>query len=148
MLQLAVLVNDPKKSWLSKLVNIFTRSHASHVELVFSDGVATIVTPSTIALAKRASGYDKYHWVLVPLPHIYEAQEYIIRYNANLLYAKRFKYDYLGAISGLFGSARQNKDKWYCGEIVAELLKDYIPELGELDWATPDKVWKIVAENA
>ena len=120
MLQLAVLVNDPKKSWLSKLVNIFTRSHASHVELVFSDDVATIVTPSTIALAKR--GFNKT--------------------------IKRFKYDYLGAISGLFGSARQNKDKWYCGEIVAELLKDYIPELGELDWATPDKVWKIVAEKA
>lgn len=147
MLHVAVLINDPNKSFLSTLVQLFTKSVASHVELVFSDGIATIVTPKEVALDKRPYDYDLYHWVMIPLPDITPAQEYIIRTKAREIFYSKPKYDYLGAISGFFGSSRQNKHKWYCGELVAELLGDYIPELKELKWATPEHVWRILTKN-
>jgi hypothetical protein len=83
-----------------------------------------------------------YHWVMIPLPDITTVQEYLIRAKAKELYCKKPKYDYLGAISGFFGSSRQDKDNWYCGELVVELLSPYIPKLNTLDWATPEDIWR------
>lgn len=147
MLHVAILINDPNKSIFSSIVQVFTKSVASHVELVFSDGVATIVTPQQVELAKRDTKYDKYHWVMIPLPEITSAQEAAIRKRAEELFAEHPKYDYLGAISGFFGSSRQNKSKWYCGEMVVELLKDYILELGILYWAVPEDIWRILVKD-
>ena len=144
MIQVAILINDPNKSIFSRIVNVFTRSVASHVELVFSDGVATIVTPQERVLAKREEPYDLYHWVMIPLPEITEEQEKAIREKAEKLFAMHPKYDYLGAISGFFGSCRQDKSKWYCGELVVELLKDYVPELGVFYWAIPEEIWYVL----
>lgn len=142
MLHVAILINDPDKSLISTIIRQFTRSVAIHTELVFSDGVATIVTPNQVALAKRPGKYDMYHWVMIPLPDITTVQEYLIRAKAKELYCKKPKYDYLGAISGFFGSSRQDKDNWYCGELVVELLSPYIPKLNTLDWATPEDIWR------
>ena len=147
MLHVAILINEPNKSLLSAIVQIFTRSVASHVELVFSDGLATIVTPKCMALVQRPNTYDLYHWVMIPLPDISAFQESLIRSRARTILYNKPKYDYLGAIAGFFGSSRQNKNKWYCGELVAELLGEYIPELKELKWATPEKVWRILTKN-
>lgn len=144
MLHVAILINDTDKSLLPMIVRKFTRSVATHVELVFSDGVATIVTPKCIELAKRSDKYDMYHWVMIPLPDITPMQESLIRARAKEIYDKKPKYDYLGAISGFFGSSRQNKNKWYCGELVVELLSPYIPELSTLDWAIPEDIWRIL----
>lgn len=144
MLHVAILINDLDKSLLSTIVRKFTRSIATHVELVFSDGTATIVTPKWIELAKRPDKYDMYHWVMIPLPDITPMQESLIRARAKEIYDKNPKYDYLGAISGFFGSSRQNKNKWYCGELVVELLSPYIPELNKLDWAIPKDIWRIL----
>lgn len=142
MLHVAILINDPDKSLISTIIRQFTRSVAIHTELVFSDGVATIVTPNQVELAKRPGKYDMYHWVMIPLPDITTVQEYLIRTKAKELYCKKPKYDYLGAISGFFGSSRQDKDNWYCGELVVELLSPYIPKLNTLDWATPEDIWR------
>lgn len=142
MLHVAILINDPDKSLISTIIRQFTRSVAIHTELVFSDGVATIVTPNQVELAKRPGKYDMYHWVMIPLPDITTVQEYLIHAKAKELYCKKPKYDYLGAISGFFGSSRQDKDNWYCGELVVELLSPYIPKLNTLDWATPEDIWR------
>lgn len=147
MLHVAILINEPSKSILSAAVQLFTRSVASHVEIVFTDGAATIVTPKCMLLTHRQEPYDLYHWVMIPLPDISAFQESLIRSRAREILFSRPKYDYLGAISGFFGSSRQNKNKWYCGELVAELLGDYIPELKELKWATPEKVWRVLTKN-
>lgn len=142
MLHVAILINDPDQELVSTIIRKFTRSVAIHAELVFSDGVATIVTPKQVELAKRPGKYDKYHWVMIPLQDITPLQEYLIRARAIEIYAEKPKYDYLGAISGFFGSSRQNKNKWYCGELVVELLSPYIPELNALDWAIPEDIWR------
>jgi hypothetical protein len=147
MLQVAILINDPHKSILSRIVNLFTRSTASHVEIVFSDGMATIVTPSERVLAKRDEPYDLYHWVMIPLPEITYLQESLIRKKAEEIFASHPKYDYLGAISGFFGSSRQDKSRWYCGELVVELLRDYVPELAALNWAIPEDIWFMLADK-
>lgn len=144
MLHVAILINDPDQELVSTIIRQFTRSVAIHAELVFSDGVATIVTPKQVELAKRPGKYDMYHWVMIPLPDITPMQEYLIRARAKEIYAEKPKYDYLGAISGFFGSSRQNKNKWYCGELVVELLSPYIPELNALDWAIPEDIWRIL----
>lgn len=142
MLHVAILINDPDKSLISTIIRRFTRSVAIHAELVFSDGVATIVTPRQVELTKRPNKYDMYHWVMIPLPDITPMQEYLIRAKAEEIYCKNPKYDYLGAISGFFGSSRQNKNKWYCGELVVELLSPYIPKLNTLSWAIPEDIWR------
>ena len=146
MMYVAVLINDPDRSIFASLVRIFTKSIATHVELVFTDGLATIVTPSWMELTKRKDGYSSYRWVKIPLDMISTTDEFYIRKYAEEIYSKNPKYDYLGAVSGYFGSSRQDTSKWYCGELVVELLKGYIPKLQEISWATPDALWRTLSE--
>lgn len=149
MMYVAVLINDPNKSILSRIVQVFTKSVASHVELVFSDGTAAIVTPQWMTLEKRKDKYDLYHWVMIPLPEITETMEKEIRERTIDIYKDAPRYDYLGAVSGYFRSCVQNESDWYCGELVVELLREYIPELEPLadTWATPELVWKTLVNR-
>lgn len=147
MMHVAVLINDPTKSWMSRVVQIFTKSVSSHVELVFSDGVAAIVTPSWMALDKRKEPYDLYHWVMVPLPFITDEMETSIRASTEAIFENEPEYDYLGAVSGYFGSTKQNSSQWYCSELIVDLLRDYVPEFDEVSWATPDFIWKTLVDK-
>ena len=61
------------------------------------------------------------------------------------LNVRNIKYDWLGALSGLFGSSREDSDKWFCGELCVRAFGKFIPELERLKWATPEDVWRIVA---
>lgn len=146
MMKLAIEVNAYSGDWLANLVSLFTRSRAFHVEPVFSDGVAFVATPSFTGLSSHA--YDKYHWVLIDCPWIDAEEEKKQRVWAESVVLKDIKYDYLGAISGFFGSDREDPNKWYCGEVCAKIFGDTVPELKELKWAIPDKVWEIIAKKA
>ena len=144
MMYLAVNINDYQHNVSSFIVNLFTWSKAYHVEPVFSDGYAFRASPKQMGYLKEK--YNYYEWLLIPCDFINEEEEATIRKWFDELAKSNPKYDFLGAISGVFGSSREDPSKWYCGELCVKAFGDKIPELKELSWATPEKVWKLVSE--
>lgn len=148
MMKLAVEVNADHNNWIANIVSIFTRARAFHVEPVFSDGTAFVATPSFVGLTAHVHDYDNYHWVLINCPWIDEAEEQKQRTWAEGINIYNLKYDYLGAISGAFHIHKEDPNKWYCGEVCVKVFGDTVPELKKLKWATPDKVWKLIAARS
>ena len=148
MIHLAVRLNG--SGLIGDIVNIFTKSKSSHVGLVFTDGTSLEVTPEFIGLRDDVT-YDFYNWALIPCPFLSYQDEQKIKAELDEILAQHPKYDYLGAISGVFGSYRQDDSKWYCSELVARLLEDYMSEFqsdrNKRKWITPETVWKVVADK-
>ena len=143
MMYLATAVND--SSLVSSLISIYTRSRSYHSELVFSDGSAFAISGKGIEMVKRK--YDWYKWHLVPLSMIESGDEEFIKKDVQEILESNPKYDWLGAIGGMWCSRLQNPDKWYCSEFCRKELKRFIPTLNNDDkWITPDRLLKIVSE--
>ena len=143
MMYLATAVND--SSLVSSLISIYTRSRSYHSELVFSDGSAFAISGKGIKMVKRK--YDWYKWHLVPLPMVESGDEEFIKKDVQEILESNPKYDWLGAIGGMWCSRLQNPDKWYCSEFCRKELKRFIPALNNDDkWITPDRLLKIVSE--
>lgn len=143
MMYLATAVND--SSLVSSLISIYTRSRSYHSELVFSDGSAFAISGKGIEMVKRK--YDWYKWHLVPLPMVESGDEEFIKKDVQEILESNPKYDWLGAIGGMWCSHLQNPDRWYCSEFCRKELKRFIPALNNDDkWITPDRLLKIVSE--
>ena len=143
MMYLATAVND--SSLVSSLISIYTRSRSYHSELVFSDGSAFAISGKGIEMVKRK--YDWYKWHLVPLSMIESHDEELIKKDVQEILASDPKYDWLGAIGGMWCSRLQNPNRWYCSEFCRSELKRFIPTLNnDSKWITPDRLLKIVSE--
>lgn len=143
MMYLATAVND--SSLMSSLISIYTRSRSYHSELVFSDGHAFSISGKSIEMVKRK--YDWYKWHLVPLPMIESGDEECIKQDVEEVLKSNPKYDWLGAICGMWCSHLQNPNNWYCSEFCRMELRRFIPTLNKDDkWITPDRLLKIVSE--
>ena len=143
MMYLATAVND--SSLVSSLISIFTRSRSYHSELVFSDGYAFAISGKRIEMVKR--NYDWYKWHLVPLSMIESYDEELIKKDVREILASNPKYDWLGAIGGMWCSRLQNPNRWYCSEFCRSELKRFIPTLNnDNKWITPDRLLRIVSE--
>ena len=143
MMYLATAVND--SSLVSSLISIYTRSRSYHSELVFSDGSAFAISGKGIEMVKRK--YDWYKWHLVPLPMVESGDEEFIKKDVQEILESNPKYDWLGAIGGMWCSRLQNPDTRYCSAFCRKELKRFIPTLNNDDkWITPDRLLKIVSE--
>ena len=143
MMYLATAVND--SSLVSLLISIYTRSRSYHCELVFSDGSAFAISGKRIEMVKRK--YDWYKWHLVPLPMVESGDEEFIKKDVQEILASNPKYDWLGAIGGMWCSRLQNPNRWYCSEFCRSELKRFIPTLNnDNKWITPDRLLRIVSE--
>ena len=143
MMYLATAVND--SSLVSSLISIFTRSRSYHSELVFSDGYAFAISGKRIEMVKR--NYDWYKWHLVPLSMIESHDEELIKKDVQEILESNPKYDWLGAIGGMWCSRLQNPNRWYCSEFCRSELKRFIPTLNnDNKWITPDRLLRIVSE--
>lgn len=143
MMYLATAVND--SSLVSSLISIFTRSRSYHSELVFSDGYAFAISGKRIEMVKR--NYDWYKWHLVPLSMIESHDEELIKKDVQEILASNPKYDWLGAIGGMWCSRLQNPNRWYCSEFCRSELKRFIPTLNnDSKWITPDRLLRIVSD--
>ena len=143
MMYLATAVND--SSLVSSLISIYTRSRSYHSELVFSDGSAFAISGKRIEMVKRK--YDWYKWHLVPLSMIESHDEELIKKDVQEILASNPKYDWLGAIGGMWCSRLQNPNRWYCSEFCRSELKRFIPSLNnDNKWITPDRLLRIVSE--
>ena len=142
MMYLATAVND--SSLMSSLISIYTRSRSYHSELVFSDGTAFAISGKGIKMVKRK--YDWYKWHLVPLPMVESGDEEFIKKDVQEILESNPKYDWLGAIGGMWCHHLQNPNKWYCSEFCRKELKRFIPTLNNDDkWITPDRLLKIIS---
>lgn len=143
MMYLATAVND--SSLVSSLISIFTRSRSYHSELVFSDGYAFAISGKRIEMVKRNYGW--YKWHLVPLSMIKSHDEELIKKDVQEILTSNPKYDWLGAIGGMWCSRLQNPNRWYCSEFCRSELKRFIPSLNnDSKWITPDRLLRIVSE--
>ena len=146
MISVAVAVNDRDRGMIPLIVSLFTWSKAYHVELVFSDGKSVVAEPKGIHWGDHK--FDPYTWVMMPLPQITKEQEIKIREEAESIINAEPKYDWCGAIFGAFMNTSFNqKDRWYCSELVAYLLRGVIPEFIKESQFTPAEVWKVVANR-
>lgn len=146
MMFLAIAVNNRDSNLIPLIVGLATWSKAYHCELVFSDGVTLQSTPKHVGYVDKVV-YDRYKWVLLPLPQISGEREYAIRAMADSLLAKNPTYDYVGAIFGRFIPTAGDSNKWYCSELCRYLLKDDISAIKDEKWITPDRIWEAVAND-
>ena len=144
MLHVAVAINDKDKSIIPVLVSVFTLSKCYHTELVFTDGQVLTTDPKGTRFIERE--YDRFHWVLIPVPWINHIEEKEIRERAEEIIKTQPKYDWLGAIFGGIHSSIENPKKWFCSELCASLLRKYTPPLDVDKWWSPEKLWKALSE--
>lgn len=144
MLHLAVAINDKDKNLIPTLVSIFISSKCYHTELVFTDGKVLISDPKGTRFIERT--YDRYHWVLIPLPWIIWKEEQVIREWAEEIVKSKPKYDWIGALFGGIHSSIENPKKWFCSELCAAAIRDYTPPLQKNVFWTPEKLWKTVSD--
>ena len=146
MMHIAFAIHERNKSIIPTIVSLFTWSKAYHCQLVFSDGVA-ITTDISKDVHFTETTYDKWHWVLLPLPWITEEQENDIRITSSVLVENRADYDLIGAIFGRLSKWFNNSGDYFCTELCAELLSTYTPELFKDTWYNPDDIWKIINDK-
>ena len=146
MMHLAIAVNNRDSTLIPTLVSLFTWAKAYHCELIFSDGTTLQATPEKIGYTTGIQ-YDRYKWVILPLPQIDDTAEAKILGLADAILEKNPKYDYIGAIFGRWAPALEDGDRWYCSELCRYLIKDEIPALNDDKWITPDRLWRAVADD-
>ena len=146
MMHIAFAIHERNKSIIPTIVSLFTWSKAYHCQLVFSDGVA-ITTDISKDVHFTETTYDKWHWILLPLPWITEEDENNIRIASDVLVKNHAGYDLVGAIFGRFSKWFDTKGEYFCTELCAELLSMYTPELFSDTWYNPDEIWKIINDK-
>jgi len=104
-----------------KLVRWFTRSKYSHVELCFTEDLAFSADAwQTKRTRFIKANFNPAHWdyrdFVVNLPQWQQM------YDAAVVINNR-PYDYLGILSFVTRSSRQDQDKWFCSEVACYLLQ-------------------------
>lgn len=144
-MHMAFMVNPVKFGIAPLLINISTLSKVHHSELIFTDGTVLTADPEH-GVYYTKNTYDRFHWVLVPLPWINVAEEKVIRKWADDIVQQKPKYDWRGAIFGGFLYSLQNPNRWFCSELCAEAIMEYTPALKDGVWYSPNGLWKCLSE--
>ena len=146
MMHVAIAVNDRDKTLISTAISILTWSKSYHCELIFTNGDVCSVDP-TNGVHWTTRVYDRYHWILLPLPWINHKDEKIIRKWCEDKVESNAQYDYLRALFGNFCPV-DDPLKWYCAELVVEAISPFLPEVFSVDkWYSPNDIWKILADK-
>ena len=147
MLHAMFKVNDVYHSAMSFAVCLTTWSKVSHVELCFSDGIVLNTTPTDGVhyCSAEDQGYDRYHWIAIPLPWISYMQEKEIKQWSDEIVATQPSYDFLGAVLGKFLPKANDPNKYFCSELVSDAIAKYTPCVDYLTWYSPNQLWKKLA---
>jgi hypothetical protein len=96
-----------------RLIRRWTRSRFSHVELVVDDAIACSADAWEGNVRIRStSGFNRLHWEIVPVV--------LVKDTAWINEQLGKKYDWLGIFGFTFFGV-QDKRRWYCSELCAEL---------------------------
>lgn len=145
MMKAMFKLNDITYNFISFLICVTTWSKCSHAELCFSNGTVLTADPADgvhFVDGIKDRKYNPYYWSAVPLPWISPYEEDKILNHARTLIGR--EYDYMGAIlGGLF--ACQESEKYFCSELVTDLLWQYTPGLNPMKWISPNGLWKFLS---
>lgn len=100
----------------NRLVRWWTRSPYSHVELIFSDGMAASSSYMDGGVRFKRIDFDPTRWDFVDV-----AGDEIRARNWFLAHEGQ-RYDVLGNVAFVLDFVRDSADKWSCAESVAEAL--------------------------
>ena len=146
--------NNPRATWLDYVIALFSFGSYSHVEILLNN-----------KLSFGSSGRDG----CVRFKHINRRDpSFLDRWDVikitgdnieNIMYAKTLsiankmlgkKYDYFGALLSIFRMPKSfNGDKYFCSELVVEILKDYeeFDYLDEPHTYTPTRLRKDIMKR-
>lgn len=115
-----VMFYKKKDGFLDKIICWWTRSEFSHVEFLLQDnqnGTAVVASSSPLdgGVRIRTIQYNESDWVFVRTHGDYEKIKTWFEEN------KGRKYDWAGAL-GFAGPFSEDKEKWFCSEVIAYLL--------------------------
>jgi len=101
----------------NRLIRWWTRSDYSHVELVFSDGLAASSSFMDGGVRFKWITFDPAHWDFIELPVALEptARAWFDLHRGE-------KYDLWGNAHFVLARIPHDKDRWYCDEAVAAAL--------------------------
>lgn len=103
--------------WYNRLVRWWERGKYSHVELIFSDGLAASSSYMDGGVRFKRIDFHPEHWDFIELPAYLEplARNW---FEANA--GKR--YDLLGNVRFLADFMQDDRSKWFCSEALAESI--------------------------
>jgi hypothetical protein len=117
-----------KGNWIDWCIRKATRSEFSHVELFYGgimDREATCYSSSARdgGVRKKHIALNPEHWHIVKVQFTNQIDLRVV------VDANHAKYDYLGILFSQFFSFRgHDKNKWFCSELCAAMLKLRAPE--------------------
>lgn len=98
-------------------VRLWTRGPYSHVELIFSDGIAASASFADGGVRFKSIEFDPTHWDIIDLPAEWEASA-----RAYFEAHEGEKYDLLGNLHFVIGAVADSRDRKFCSEAVAGAL--------------------------
>lgn len=101
----------------SRAVRTWTRSRYSHVELIFSDGIAASSSFIDGGVRFKLIDFDLEHWDIVDLPDALEpeARAWFVAHAGD-------GYDVVGNVHFIIAPVGDAKTLWFCSEAVAAAL--------------------------
>ena len=108
-----------------KFVRVWTKSKFSHCELIIND-ISYSSSPRDHGVRKKLIDYDRQNWLIFNLKDTFDINIALQFLNEKL----GKKYDDLGIIfSQVFNLDKQDKNKYFCSELIAECLKKAFKDL-------------------
>lgn len=113
----------------NRAVRLWTRSPYSHVELIFSDGVAASASYMDGGVRFKDIDFNADRWDFIDLPGADEdaARAWFVAHDGD-------RYDLLGNVGFLFRPITGERRAWFCSEAAAAALG--IPDPFRYDPAT------------
>jgi hypothetical protein len=132
---------QPSATTLDTTVAVLSFGQYSHVELIFSDGMAFSVSPRDKGTRFKKINFNPEAWDILDTPMVKETEDNI-RSLANVFLG--YKYDYIGAIFSISPVCIQKDKRFFCSELVTNLLNHcvYYNALGDGCKYSPNKLYK------
>jgi len=145
---------NPCATWLDYIIALFSFGSYSHVEILLDNDLAFSSSgrDGCVRYAhinrKDPSFLDRWDVIKITSDRIEDVIYEETLSKVNKMLGK--KYDYLGALLSIFRMPKSfNKDKYFCSELVAEILKDYdeFAYLDEPHTYTPTRLRKDIIRH-
>ncbi|MGW8169625.1 MAG: hypothetical protein ACWGHH_06440 [Sulfurovaceae bacterium] len=136
-----------KATWLDKLIAIATFGKHSHVEVVFSDGMAFSISPREKVCRFKRIDFNPDNWEFVELDMTKKEENYIRAMAYKYL---NYSYDYIGAITSATPICLQVNSQMFCSELSTELIRNSqaYKRLKDGCRYSPNELYKLLKKGA
>lgn len=115
--------NNPKATMLDKIVALFSLGKYSHTEIHFSNDEAFSISPRENTIRFKKIDVNPQRWDSIDINLSIKEELQVYKYCVRLA-QRKYKYDYIGALSSPLRLCIQNKNKYFCSEICANILQE------------------------